>query len=149
MIKPQNTEVLESSDCVLYTTASDVWGSRFHRNPHRAAPFKQFCANVWHQKSVGDDYRPHASALGNPTLGLTWSSASCFAVFKSFHYPIIPITVGRGIYSMDEILGTDLLQRWHPITVLLLGSLSSSGRPFFFFLQMLVNAWVGRPGEPP
>lgn len=50
-----------------------------------------------------------------------------------------PLTVDHGISSSDEILQTDLFQRWHPMTVPYLNSLSSLERPIFS--QMFLNGY--------
>ena len=53
---------------------------------------------------------------------LIWQGASCF------HFTITALTVGRGSSSKVEIWRTDLLERWHPMTVPRWKSLSSSVR---------------------
>ncbi|CAI9540467.1 unnamed protein product, partial [Staurois parvus] len=57
----------------------------------------------------------------------TWHNAvrQVAVVPSCFHFVIIPLTVGRGIFSSKEISQMDLLHRWQPITVQCLNSLSS------------------------
>ena len=50
---------------------------------------------------------------------------------RCFHFPITALTVDQGSSSKAEIWQTDLLKRWHPMTVPHRKSLSSSVRPFY------------------
>ena len=49
---------------------------------------------------------------------------------KRFHFTITALTVDRGSSSRAEIWRTDLLERWHPMTVPCWKSLNSKVRPF-------------------
>ncbi len=80
------------------------------------------------QQSGGDFYIPCSSALSDPALWLYMVFHFVIATaHKWFHFPIIPLTVDRGISSMDNILQTDLV---------------ASFTELFLFPQMLVNAWL-------
>ena len=51
---------------------------------------------------------------------------------RSFHFTITALTVDRGSSSRAEILQTDLLESWRPMTVLCWKSLSSSVKSSMF-----------------
>ena len=65
------------------------------------------------------------SLCGLPLRGWT-----CVAP-RYFHFTITALTVDRGMSSRSDIWQTDLLERWHPMTVPHWKSLSSSVRPFY------------------
>ena len=51
---------------------------------------------------------------------------------RRFHFTITALTVDRGSSSRADIWETDLLERWHPMTVPRWKSLSSSVRLFYW-----------------
>jgi hypothetical protein len=59
---------------------------------------------------------------------------------RRFQFTIIALTV-RGISSRAEIWWTDLLERWDPMTMPCLKSLSSSVRPFYCQCLFMEFAW--------
>ena len=74
-----------------------------------------------------------ASALGGPIL---WAcvvdhfAAELIFSPRHFHFTITALTVDQGSSSRAEIWWTDLLERWHAMTVPHWKSLISSVRPF-------------------
>ena len=61
---------------------------------------------------------------------------------QTFHFTITALPVYRGSSSRAEIWQTDLLERWHPMTVPHWKSLSSSVRPFYFQCLSMETAWL-------
>ena len=64
-----------------------------------------------------------------------------WAVPRLFHFTVTALTVDRGSSSRAEIWWTDLLERWHPMTVPPWKSLSSSVRPFYCQRLSMEIAW--------
>ena len=62
--------------------------------------------------------------------------------FRGFHFPITAPTVDCGSSSREESWRTDLLERWHPVTVPRWKSLSSSVRPFYCQCLSIETAWL-------
>ena len=91
---------------------------------------------VWNSVvSVATEYRQilRASAQSSPVLwACVWPTTSGWAVVapKCFHFTITALTVDRDSSSRAEILQTDLLERWHLMTVPHWKSLSYSVWPF-------------------
>ena len=73
--------------------------------------------STWRSRSV--------SLCGLPLRG--WAVVAP----RHFHFTITALTVDRGSSSRAEIWQTDLLERWHPMTVPSWKSLSSSVRTFY------------------
>ena len=61
---------------------------------------------------------------------------------RCFHFTTIALTVDRGSSSRAEICRTDLLEKWHPMTVPHWKSLSSSVRPFYCQCLSMEFAWL-------
>ena len=66
-----------------------------------------------------------------------WASAAP----RHFHLKITALEVDRGSSSRSEIWRTDLLERWHPMTVPRWKSLSSLVRPFYCQCLSMEIAW--------
>ena len=66
----------------------------------------------------------HATRFSTQFYELVWPTRSCCC----FHFTITALTVDRDSSSWAEIWRTDLLERWHPMTVPGWKSLRSSGR---------------------
>ena len=62
---------------------------------------------------------------------------------RCFHFTITALTVDRGSSIRAEIWWTDLLERWHPMTVPHWKSLSSSVGPFYSQYLSMEIAWLG------
>ena len=75
-----------------------------------------------------------SSALGGPRsvsfCGLPLRGWAVVAP-RRFHFTITALTVDWGSSSRAEMLRTDLLERWHPMTVPRWKWLNSSVRPFY------------------
>ena len=76
------------------------------------------------------------SVCGLPLQG--WAIAAP----RHFHFTITALTVDRGSSNRAEILRTNLLERWHPMTVALWKSLSSTVRPFYCQCLSIEIAWL-------
>ena len=61
---------------------------------------------------------------------------------RRFHVTITALTVDRGSSSRAEIWQTDLLERWHPMTVPRWKSLSSPVGPFYCQCLSMEIAWL-------
>jgi hypothetical protein len=61
---------------------------------------------------------------------------------RSFHFTITVLTVDRGSSSRAEILRTELLESWHPVTVPCWKSLSSLVWPFYCQCPSIKIAWL-------
>ena len=79
-----------------------------------------------------------------PFCELVWPTTSRQSRFtpRSFHFTITTLTVDWGSSSRAEILQTDLLERWHPMTVPLWKPLSSSVRSFDCQCLSMDIAWL-------
>ena len=60
---------------------------------------------------------------------------------RRIHFTITALTVDRGS-SRAEVWRADLLERWHPMTVLHWNELSSSARPFYCQRLSMEIAWL-------
>ena len=68
---------------------------------------------------------------------------SCSVNLCGFHFTITAVTVDWGSSSRADIWPTDLLERWHPVTVPhWVKSLSSSVRPFYWQCLSMEIAWL-------
>ena len=74
----------------------------------------------FHTMRFSTQWSRSVSLCGRPLRGWTVVSP------KRFHFTIIAFTVDRGSSSRAEIWWTDLLERWHPVTMPRWKSLSSS-----------------------
>ena len=84
-------------------------------------------------------------AAGRPWKLISWSSRQTVIVVMlllDFHFTITALTVDWGSSSRVEILRTDMLERWHALTVPLWKSLCSSVRPFYCQCLSMVIAWL-------
>ena len=80
--------------------------------------------------------RSHSVRLcGLPLRG--WAVAP-----RHFHFTITALTVDWGSSSRAESLRTDLLEKWHPMTVPRWKSRSASVRPFYCQCFSIKNAWL-------
>jgi hypothetical protein len=60
---------------------------------------------------------------------------------RRFHFTITALTVDQGSSRRADIWRTDLLERWHPMTVSRWKSLSSSVRPFYCQCLSMEISW--------
>ena len=125
----------ESNGGELYTTPADAWPSNW----------KPISWSYWN--SASRDRLELGSECWNwrqtiiTSYALQWScsvSLSCLPLrswaviaHRCFHFTITALTVDRRSASRAEMLQTDLLEKWHPMTVPRWKSLSSSVRPFY------------------
>jgi hypothetical protein len=83
----------------------------------------------------------------------TWRSSSvclcglpfqgwAIVALKHFHFTIAELTVDRSSSNRAKNVRTDLLERWHPMTVPCWNSLSSSVRPFYCQGLCMEIAWL-------
>jgi hypothetical protein len=80
--------------------------------------------------------RSHSVSLcGLPLRGWAIVAPRCF------HFTITVLTVDQGSFSRAEIWRTDLLERWHPITMPRWKSMSPSVRPFSCQCLCMEIAW--------
>ncbi len=127
---------------MLYTPPSDAWHCTwwcevcmqllsYGKLFHEALPSQFLC---WHKNASGSlnssamesaegwwllrtihhsvTERSHSVTLHGLSLH-DWVAA----VPKFFNFPIMSLTVDRGISRRDDISQTDSLQRWHPVSV--------------------------------
>ncbi len=84
-------------------------------------PVEVWTLQLWNQQKGGDSYVPSTHSVTERSHSVTSHGLSLHgwvaAVPKFFHFPIISLTVDRGISRRDDISQTDSLQRWHPVSV--------------------------------
>jgi hypothetical protein len=88
-------------------------------------------------KTVPDHYSPslHLALC----IGV---SSVLLASARHFNFSITALTVDLGSSSRADIWLTDLLDRWHPVTVPCWKSLSSSVRPFYWQCWCMEIEWL-------
>jgi hypothetical protein len=107
-------------------------------NQLHEAPDEQFLCWRCFQKQFGSECcnprTDHFYSLRSSAFcELVWSTTCGWTVVipRRFYFTITALTVDRGSCRRTEIWQTDLLERWHPMTLTRWKSLSSSVRPFY------------------
>ena len=93
------------------------------------------CCNRW--QTIVMCFR----TLQSLSVSFTTSLLKSVVAPRCFHFTMTAVTVDRGSSSRAEMWRTDLLERWHPMTVPRWKSLSSSARPFYCQCLFMEISW--------
>jgi hypothetical protein len=156
-ITPENAfPLLQSPMAVSFTPlqptlgiAQGVFGCSAMETHFLKLPINSSCADVASRGSLelgreccnrGQTIFTHQSRSVS-LCGLPLHSWSVVAP-RCFHFTITALTVYHSSFRRAEIWQTDLLKRWHPMTVPRWKSLSSSVRPFNCQCLSMEIAWL-------
>ena len=123
-----------------------------HRNPFHEAPDEQLLCWCCFQRQFGtrkwvlhDFYELRSSALSGPNL---WAcvayhfAAESLLLLDVSTWQLLHLQLTWAALAGQLFLWTDLLERWHPMTVPHWKSLSSSVRPFYFQCFSMEITWL-------